>query len=317
MSWRELLAENTQLVLPWFGARRVHNAKRTWTLRGPLPSEHGWYAFDVTGGRYATLVEDVIYESDPDYENGHKLLRGYVVGDRFIEDSVRIDPNPNKLFEQTARIQCVERGLERFTRAIVIRDREQSLIFIRQDFPTGPEEVVELAYQERRDSIYDIPGVTPALDLTFRWITHQRKLAEERRLELERIRAEEEKKRAEQERIQRAMRDAGTAMGRRALATRDFEMAAKEALRVSGAELLDCRDSYNRGEMVVQYRFRQRRLECVVEKDTLRVIDAGVCLQDHATGEKGDTYFTLESLPGVIGEAIDLDKLVVWRHVDD
>ena len=31
---------------------------------------------------------------------------------------------------------------------------------------------------------------------------------------------------------------------------------------------------------------------------------------------KGDTYFTLESLPGVIGWAMDQNKLVVWRHVD-
>jgi len=171
-----------------------------------------------------------------------------------------------------------------------------------------------MAYQDRRQDVHNISGVTPALDLAFRWITVQRELSEERRREMARIRAEEEAKRAEQERLEQAMKDAGTAVGRRILAVQDFEMAAQEALRVSGAELLDVRDSAQRGEKVVQYRFRERRLECVVDKKTLRIVDAGVCLDDHS-GTKGDTFFTLESLPGVIGEAIDLKKLVVWRHV--
>jgi len=112
------------------------------------------------------------------------------------------------------------------------------------------------------------------------------------------------------------MKDAGTAVGRRVLAARDFETAAREALKISGAELLDTRPSHNKAEMVVQYRFRERRLECVVDKATMRVLDAGVCLTDHGTGVKGDRLFTLESLPGVIGEAMNLNKLVVWRHLD-
>jgi hypothetical protein len=45
-------------------------------------------------------------------------------------------------------------------------------------------------------------------------------------------------------------------------------------------------------------------------------VDSGICLVDHGTGERGDTRFTLESLPGVVGEAMDLGRLVVFRHVD-
>jgi hypothetical protein len=255
-------------------------------------------------------------ELDESWAEHQPSLRGYLVGDRFVADDARVDPDPTKLIQQTVQVFCVERGLGRFTRAAVIRDREERFIYLRQEFPMGPELDVLAAFQDRKESVAHVKCVTPSLELAFLWITHQRELAEERRRELERIRAEEEAAREAEEKLQRAMRDAGTAVGRRALATRDFEMAAREALRVSNSELLDVRDSFRKGEKVVQYRFRQRRLECVVDAKTLRIVDAGVCLDDHA-GTKGDSLFTLESLPGVIGEAMDQRKLVVWRHVDE
>jgi hypothetical protein len=281
-----------------------------------LPLEHGWYNFSVGGGRDAELTNVEPVDAASDYEESHDtVLRGYLVGDRLIMDAVRVDPDPAKLFDQTARVYCVEPGLDRFTRAVAVQDRAGNLIYIRQEFPLGQEAEALMAFQDRRPDLNHISGVTPALDLAFRWISYQRELADERRRELERIRAEEEAKRAAREQLEQAMKNAGTAIGRRVLAAHDFEAAARTALQVSGAELLDVRDSYNCGEKVVQYRFRHRRLECVVEKKTLRIVDAGVCLDDHH-GTKGDTFFTLESLPGVIGEAMDQDKLMVWRHVD-
>ncbi len=206
-------------------------------------------------------------------------------------------------------------GLERFTRGLAVVDRGQNLVYGGQEFPLGPEIDVLEAFQDRKESVSDIPNVTPALDLAFRWISYQRERAEERRRELERIRAEEEAKRAAEERLQEAMKNAGTAVGRRVLAQHDFESAAREALRVSGSELLDVRESRNRGEMVVQYRFRRQRLECVVDRNTLNIIDAGICLEDHETGIRGDTWLSLESISGVVGQAMDEGKLVIWRHV--
>lgn len=317
MSWEDLLDEGHQRVLPWYGPRRIHSAERTWTVFGDLPPEHGWYLFNTEGGRDAKLMNDEPQEANLSWIEYQLILCGYIVGDRFISDTARVDSDPDKLVEQTSRVHCVEPGLDRFTRASVVKDRGQQLVYTSTVFPLGPEPEALVAYQDRRPDINHISGVTPALDLAFRWISYQRELAEERRRELERIRAEEEARRSAQERLQKAMRDAGNPVGRRHLAVHDFEMAAREALRVSGAELLDVRDSHQRGEKVVQYRFRQRRLECCVESTTLRVTDSGVCLTDHRTGEKGDTYFTLESLPGVIGEAMDQDQLVVYRHVGD
>ena len=49
-------------------------------------------------------------------------------------------------------------------------------------------------------------------------------------------------------------------------------------------------------------------VERVVDALSLRVIDSGVCL----AGE--DDLVTLDSLPGVIREAIDTDRLVITRR---
>ena len=121
---------------------------------------------------------------------------------------------------------------------------------------------------------------------------------------------------AEQRRLQRRYDAAARhAHERRALARRDFGTAAKTALAVSGAELLDHRDNVRRGEKVVQFRFKRRRFECVVHAESLRIVDAGVCLINHATGERGDDRFTLESLPAVIDEAMRRGVLHVFRRV--
>lgn len=315
MGWQDLLSSGANFVLPWMGGRRVHTSTRTWNIAGRLPREHGWYTFKPTTGRDCALVGPA--ERDVAYEDGHKVVRGFLVGDRLIPDAARVDPDPAKLIDQTEAVFCVDLGLDRFQKASVVRDREGALVFLRLEWPEGPETEVLEAYQDRKDSVTGIKGVTPALDLAFRWISYQRAAAEARAIELERRQKEEEAKLVEAERIRLLMQQTGTAEGRRALATKDFNAAAKAALRVSGADLLDVIATHKANEVRVQYRFRERRLECLVNKLTLGIVDAGVCLDDHR-GTKGDTWFTLESLPGVIGEAIDRRKLVVWGvHRED
>lgn len=316
MGWKDLLAApNETWILPWTGGKQVHSVDRTWDLRGKLPPEHGWYSFEAAGGRQVRLQNREPTPAPPDFPGASKrALRGYLVGDRFIANAAKVVPDPEKLLDQTEPVFCVEPGLERFTRAVVLRDRENRLLYLNQEWPLGPEEEVLMAYQDRKDSVDHVSGVTPALDLAFRWISYQRIQAEKRSIEAEKLRKLEELRMAAEERLREAMKNAGTGAGRRALAVHDFNAAARAALALSGAELLDVRDSYNKNEKVVQYRFKHRRLECVVDKLTLRIIDAGVCLDDHR-GTKGDTFFTLESLPPVIGEALDGGRLVVWRHV--
>lgn len=312
MSWQDLLAEENKKILPWLGGKKVYGFGQVYRLEGRRPNQFGWYVF-VLGGRKARL-QGPAEGPGPDFEEQHPLERGYLAGSRFIQDEARVDPDPECLVDQTEQVYLVERGLERFTRAVVARTEDDKLVYLRQELPLGPEFEVQAAFQDRKSSVDHVQGVTPALDLTFLWETRQRELQEEREQEIERLRLEEERKREAEERRRQAERDAGTGIGRRTLARWDFKAAAQAALAVSGAELLDFRESIHPNEMVVQYRVLDRRLECVCHRDTLRIIDAGVCLSDHR-GNTGDTRFTLESLPSVIKEALIGGKLVVWRHV--
>lgn len=314
MSWRDLIQapEGEERVFPWLGGRQLRaHGGRSWNIQGRLPTEYGWYTFKVTTGRTATLVAPA--EPDPGFEYGHATARGFLVGNRLIPDGSRVDPDPDKLADQTLQVELVPQDLDRLSRAVVATLGGHRNIYVRPEFPEGPEMAVLAAYLDQRDSVADIKGVTPALDLAFRFMSLQRKLAAERARERELLRQQALERAEAQARHQEALRLIGTAEGRRELAKHDFAAAAKAALAVADAELLDTRN-VGGGRVVVQYRFRHRLLECEVEQTTLRVIDAGVCLTDHRTNEKGDTRFTLESLPTVIAEAMDKGKLVVWRH---
>ena len=88
------------------------------------------------------------------------------------------------------------------------------------------------------------------------------------------------------------------------------------ALAVGNAQYIDHRRAPRRGEMIVRYRLERQRFECVCDELTLRIADAGICLTSHETGIKSDNWFTLESLPGVVRQAIRDDVLVVYRHVN-
>jgi len=309
MGWEDLLSESSgRLTAPWVGGRKIYSGSKVYRIEGKLPPEFGWYEFDYSGRR-ATLLGAA--DPDPDYQGSskHRTTVGYLVGDRLILDYGLNDLSLDKLFDQTQHVFLVEPGLDRFTRIEAVIDADSRLIYLGEQFPLGPEDAVRRAFIDRKESVRDIKDVVPALDLAFQFATQQRQLLEERRAEIARIR-EEERRREE------AMRSIGTGLGRRTLAVEDFEAAAKAALSVGGAELLDIRPGRIQTEAVVQYRYEHRRLECVADKRTLRIVDSGICLTDHRTHEKGDTYFTLESLPSVVGEAIRDGKLVVYRHVD-
>lgn len=316
MSWENLLAKPDDAVtVPWTGGRELRAQGRIFQVKGKLPPEHGWHTFKVTGGRVASWSGPATVDADEVFAKA-KLVRGYLVGDRLVRDNVPAMFDPTKVVEVTEPVLLLEPGLDRFVRIRAARWEDGRLIYVGQEFPLGPEDAVTAAYEDRKASVTDILAVTPALDLAFRFETWRR--AEEARLreEAARLAREEAARRELEERRANLVRQLGDGGGRREMARVDFGEAARAALHVGGAELLDWRDSTAVGEAVVKFRYRGRRFECVAQKTTLRIVDAGICLINHATGERGDTKFTLESLPAVIGEAMDSHKLVVFRHVD-
>lgn len=320
MSWQDLISTPDDTVtVPWTGGREIRAGGRHLKLKGKAPEEYGWHTFSVSGGREARWKEAA--EINPsDYFAGTKtkIVRGYLVGDRVIPDSATASvDDPTRIVEQAEPVFLLEPGMERFARVAVARYEDGRLIYVGQEFPLGPEQAVTEAYQDRKDTVTDIPNVTPALDLAFRFERWARAEAERIREENARLAREEEARQAQAERRAALANQLGTGEGRRAMAAVDFGAAARAALVVGGAELLDWRDSRTPGEAVVQFRFKERRYECVCQKQSLRIVDSGICLVDHNTNVRGDTWFTLESLPGVIAEAIRERKLVVFRHADD
>ncbi len=255
-------------------------------------------------------------EINPDLFCG--LFRGFLVGDRFVKDDTQVNPDPVQIVSQSEPVHLVELGLDRFARVCVGRIcSDGPLFYAHQEMPLGPEESVLQAFLDGKESVDNVPDVVPALDAAFRMECFQRAEARRRREELERQRQEEEARRVLEERRRELFERLGNGQGRREMAKEDFGEAARAALAVGGAEYLDHRRAPRRNEMVVRFRLQGRRFECVCDERTLRIIDAGICLTDHHTGEKGDRYFTLESLPGVILQAQRERVLVVFRHVDE
>jgi len=318
MGWRDLLeTEGNSITLPWTGGRSLCLNGQVWNIENRLPIEHGWYSFTISGRR-ATRYEISAVGANPNILS--HIVTGYLVGDRLVLDDARVDPDPKTITANSEPVFLLEDGLDRFSRVSAGRTCDDGpLIFRQQEMPLGPEDEVLNAFLENSLDFYqcrNIKGVVPALDAAFRMEIWQKVEAERRRQELERLRREEEGRRAREERRQALIANLGNAETRRELAKIDFGEAARAALAVGNAQYLDHRRAPRRGEMVVRFRMNRRRFECVCDERTLRVIDSGICLTDHDTGEKGDTLFTLESLPSVINEAIRTNVLVVYRHVD-
>jgi hypothetical protein len=87
----------------------------------------------------------------------------------------------------------------------------------------------------------------------------------------------------------------------------DMEAEVEDTLRAAGARLLGVR-RVGGGVVEVRWMFEGQRLISLVSDPGLRVIDSGVCLSG------SDDLVTLDSLPGVIREALDTDALVITRH---
>ena len=310
MGWRDLLQTGDEKVtLPWLGGRTLYSSAQRWSIEGRLPKEYGWHTFKIAN-REAQLEGPA--DSQP--EALQHSVRGYLVGDRIVADDVRVDPDPKRIVAFSEKVFLLDDGIDRFARVRAGRiNKEGPLVYQGLEMPLGQEDQVLEAFLDQKTSLTHLKDVSPALDAAFRMESWQRAEAERRRIELERVRREEEEKRQKEERRQNLVKKLGDGEGRREMALHDFDAAAKAALAVGGAVFLDAK-KLRHNEWAVRYRLDRQRLECVCN-ERLRIIDAGICLIDHDSGEKGDAFFTLESLPAVVAQAQRERRLVIFRHV--
>ncbi len=220
-------------------------------------------------GRYL-MVEKAI---SPEL-NAWKLPRmiGYVFRARLITND-----SQDRLFGLPA-----DEDLPKFCPVAARKWFDGHILYESQEFETEVETKVREAFEEER-FIDEVKGVAPALAHAFVLESTQRELAREE--------VERQKQAAELARWQETLE------GRICL-----------ALSHTGAELINWRRNGQR-QAVVRYRVAARRFECVIDMESLQIMDAGICLSGT------DQELNLSSLPSAVREAIESGQLHVFRNV--
>src|ERR1051326_3093305 len=263
MDYTQFLQKPDEVLrLPYFGGKSVCDDKLTYRLRETLAP--GWYQFRKSG-RYLDVDSPIEPELDK-WKLPHVI--GYVMNGRIIGHDFQ-----TRLFGLPADVD-----LPTFTPVTARRWFDDHVLYEAQEFETEVETKVRNAFEEER-GIDAIKGVTPALAHTFMLESTQRALARE----AER-RAREEVERQEQ--AVELARWQETLEGRISL-----------ALSHTGAELVNWRRNGQR-QAVVRYRLGGRRFECVIDTESLQILDAGICLSGT------DEELNLSSLPSAVREAI-------------
>jgi hypothetical protein len=311
MSWKELLALERTVIAPWAGSSILTTKERTWDFKA-RPREHGWYLFTVFKNEVISFEK-----TDPDPTVLCKpILSGYLVGDRLITDetakALAAKTTVEDVLDKSTTVHLIDEGLDRFVRvsaAKLFPGLHSHLFFVRQEMGSEVDDLVLSSFLSE-SPIDTLKGVPPALEAAFNIEAWRRAEAARRRAEIERKRREEQERIEKEARIQRIMQSSATSVGRRELAKEDFEAAARAALSVAGAALIDYRWQRKNKEAIVRFRLDGRSYECVCFSETLQIIDAGICLS-HT-----DRTTTLESLPAIIREGDRIGRLVIFRHVN-
>lgn len=275
-----LQKKNEEVILPYLRNNEVVDLDKRYRVKGKV-KEGKWYAFRIKG-RDAFPLKEV--ESELGQYDALKEFQGYLFNDLFISGGIT-----HKAYASE------ELQLEKFTPVKVKQWFDDSLLYSESLFETNIELEVRIDFEGEKNSIRSIKGVTPDLFLAYTMFSFDRT---QKRIEEE----EKLKKLEKEEREKEIERQRQTVKGR-----------LEYSLSRTGAKLLNYVEAYD-GTLIVRFEYMEERFECVAHKD-MRIIDAGICLTDERTGEKGDGRFTVASLPSVISYAKRQGKLVVFRHV--
>jgi hypothetical protein len=317
MNYRAFLGREEERVLPYVGGATVRAPQRALRVEGSL--ETGWWRFRIRG-RVASALEKT---APPDDQLAAcPRVDGHVFGERLAANDARAEvlylspDDPPPLFSP-CRARRWHGGV---------------LLYEQLEFETDVEETARRAFEER-GMLREVKGVPASLRAAFGYAmtdaagremkvavspaevrAHVLEIAEGgleiARREVRRL--DEERRRFAQEaavRAQAARTATATAAHTRASRrnTDDAEDRAARALSAAGAEMSACR-ALGGGLLEVHYRFEGERFVSVVAAATLQVMDAGICLDGF------DDELTLDSLPGVIREGIEVGHLNITRR---
>lgn len=322
VDYRKFLGKTEELVLPWLGGPIIESKDRRFklTARPPRP---GWYRCTLVG-RVANAHEAADPVLDPLPKLRGHLHRGWLFAAGAPPEELLLLP---------------EDEAQPFQSVVARRWHGGEALFDAIDFDGDAEEAVRRAVDDGT-SLRDVKGVTPSLRTAYAWEMVRRIAQKEEpsehvgptevaRFALDVSEGGEPAARRALDEILHARRGGRIAIAaggrvyvrevvaaaRRARkdATWDnVEERAEDALHAAGARLLGIRRMPDQVE--VRFRFSGDTFVCLADPFTLRILDAGICLVDHATNERGDEELTLDSLPSVLREAMDLGALVHTRH---
>ena len=325
MDYRKFLGKEEERVLPYLGGAFLYAADRR--LRLPTePAAPGWYRFRIKG-REATPLGP----AEPEALDALPAVRGHLVGERLVREGSIAERVLFLPAEEPPRLSpCKAR-----------RWHSGELLFDLLDFESEAEEAVRRALEEGT-SLAQTKGVPATLRAAFSYAvleTESRRLgipaaprelrphltqvaelgrpeAERalRALAAERVLAEREMRELRQRqglvfRAQQAVQEQERLGRQRRGGEADAVARAEMALEAAGARMRSSRGLGN-GNLEVIFTFMDERFISVVSMATLQVVDSGICLGHPPR----DDLVTLESLPSVIKEAIDTNRLVILRH---
>ncbi|KFE60577.1 hypothetical protein [Hyalangium minutum] len=330
MDYRKFLGKEEERVLPYLGGAFLHAAERRLRL-STEPAAPGWYTFRIKG-RDATPVGP----AEPEALDQCPAVRGHLVGERLVRDGAMAERVHFLPAEEPPRLSPVKAR----------RWHSGELLFESLEFESEAEESVRRALEDdmnlaqvkavpatlRAAFAYSVmeaaarrlgipaaaaelrPHVAqvaefgrPEAERALRALAAERALAQREMMELNRRRQVVEMAQRAVEAQQLAVPEARQGRGR--VRQEDAIARAELALEAAGARMRTAR-ALGDGNLEVIFTFKDERFISVVNMRTLQVIDSGICLGHPPR----DDLVTLESLPSVIKEAIDTDRLVILRH---
>ena len=310
MDYRRHLGASAELVMLYLGGATVDAADRTLRVEGD--ARVGWWRFRAAGRR-ATPIGP----AEPPDLSGLPAVRGYAIGEWLVGEGGRT--------ERVHLLPDDEPPL--FSPLRARRWHGGALVFEELEFESGIEEEVRRALEDGR-SLVDVRGVPAPLRAAYAYALvdregrtlgvpispfeirkHVAAIASEGRERAAILLRDLEARRNAEEAVTREARFLARAReaALRPVPEASLEERVQKALEAAGARLRRLR-RMARDLAEVIWDFEGGTFLTLIDERGLRVLDAGICLAGH------DAEVTLESLPAVVREAIEIGEIVVTRH---